>query len=293
MKTAVKYKLALVVILVLALALTAALLFIFLRPKEPDPHEGQVYINDGFGMVWMTPLEGVDVNPLTQSDFRIINGQPYYEGDDFETLRGIDVSEHQYEIDWSQAAANIDFAFIRLGYRGNTEGGIYLDPYYEANIQGAADNGLDVGVYFYSQAITVQEAIEEAEFVLENLQGRQTTLPVVYDWEKVEGGGARTDDLDPEILTDCAVAFCETIKSAGYEPCVYFNRYLGYYAYDLSRLTDYMFWLAVPGEFPDFYYASDIWQYTFTAAIPGISTETDMDMLFVPKAAEPAEPAAS
>lgn len=292
MKTAVKYKVALVVILVLALALAAALLFIFLRPEEPDPHEGQVYINDGFGMVWMTPLEGVDVNPFTQSDFRIINGQPHYSGSDFETLRGIDVSEHQYDIDWSQAAADIDFAFIRLGYRGNTEGGLYLDPYYEANIQGAADNGLDTGIYFFSQAITVQEAIEEAEFVLENLQGRHVTLPVVYDWEKIEGGGARTDSLDPKILTDCAVAFCETIKRAGYEPCVYFNRYLGYYAYDLSRLTDFKFWLAVPGDFPDFYYASDIWQYTFTAAIPGISTETDMNMLFVPKTVETPSPEA-
>lgn len=294
MKTAVRAKnIVIIVLAVLVLALTIALLVQVFKPEEPDPHEGQVYIDDGFGMVWMTPLEGVDPNKIERSDIRLVNGQPHYSGADFETRRGIDVSEHQYDIDWQQvAAADVDFALIRLGYRGYTEGGMFEDPYYQQNIQGATANGIDAGVYFFSQATNVQEAIEEAEFVLERLEGYNITMPVVYDWEKIEGGGARTDGLDTKILDECAIAFCETIKNAGYEPCVYFNRHLGYYGFDLSKLTDYKFWVAVPGDYPDFYYACDIWQYTFTASIPGIAYETDMNLMFIPTATPEPEPTA-
>lgn len=116
-----------------------------------------------------------------------LTGQPCYTGSDYEVRRGIDVSEHQLEIDWAQAAADIDFAFIRLGYRGYTEGGLFEDPYFKANIEGAIANGLDVGVYFFSQAVNVQEAIEEAEFVLERIREYDISLPVVFDWEKIEG----------------------------------------------------------------------------------------------------------
>lgn len=286
MKTAVRYRLVSFILCLAALVAVSGLLILLFRPKAVDPHEGQVYINDGFGMVWMTPLEGVEANTLGQPDFRIINGTPYYTGKAYEVLRGADVSEHQLEIDWAQAAPSLDFAYIRLGYRGYTQGGLFEDPYYEQNMSGALNNGLKVGVYMFSQAISVEEAIEEANFVLERLEGYKISLPVIFDWEKIDGGGARTDDLDPAVLTDCAVAFCETVKNAGYEPGVYFNRYLGYYGFDLSRLTDYSFWVAVPGDFPDFYYASDLWQYTFSASIPGIPTETDMNLLFTPVVTE-------
>ena len=162
------------------------------------------------------------------------------------------------------AGANIDFAYIRLGYRGYTEGGLFEDPYFKRNVEGALKNDLEAGVYFFSQAISVEEAVEEANFVLDRIGKYNITLPIVFDWEKIEGEG-RANNLDPAVLTDCAIAFCDTVKAAGYDAAVYFNRYLGYYAYDLSKLTDYKFWLAVPGDFPDFYYATDIWQYTFTA----------------------------
>ena len=291
MKTAVRYKAIVILVVVIVLALAAALLINFLRGEEIDPHEGQVYINDGFGMVWMTPLEGVAVNTLGQADFRIINGQPHYKGTDYEVQRGIDVSEHQLEIDWAAVSkADVDFALIRLGYRGYTEGGLFEDAYFKANIQGALDNGIGVGVYFFSQATTVEEATEEANFVIDRLKGYNVTLPVVFDWEKIEGGGARTDGLDTEILDECAVAFCETVKAAGYDPCVYFNRHLGYYGFDLSKLNSYKFWAAVPGDFPDFYYASSIWQYTFSASIPGIETETDMNLMFTPVIVETPAP---
>ena len=285
------------VFLVLAVLLIAVIALAFFSRSEPpvDPHEGQVYINDGFGMVWMTPLEGVDVNDIAQGEIVKYNGVPKYVGDAYTTLRGVDVSEHQYEIDWKAVAdSGVDFAYIRIGYRGYTKGGLFEDPYFKANIEGAKANGLKAGVYFFSQAITVTEAIEEAEYVVKLLGDYTVDLPIIYDWEKMEeaGADARTYQLDKDILDACAVAFCETIKNAGYEPGVYFNRYIGYYGYDLSRLTAYKFWLAVPGDFPDFYYAADIWQYSFEETVPGISTPTDMNLMFIPKAppVETAEP---
>ena len=285
MKTAVKYRLILIAIAVLVLAAAVVIVALSLRPEPVDPHEGQVYIYDGFDWIWMTPLPGVEANSLTAEDFSDRSGCPTYTGSDYQVLRGIDVSEHQHEIDWAQVAASgVDYAYVRLGYRGYTEGGLFEDPYFRANVEGALANGLQVSVYFFSQAISVQEAIEEAEYVLARIRDYNITLPVVYDWEKINGEtAARTDNLDFSILNDCAVAFCDTVKNAGYAPAIYFNRHLGYYGYDLSRMTDYDFWFALPeSPFPNFYYAVDMWQYSFTEQVPGIAEPTDMNLMFIP-----------
>ena len=285
MKTAVKYRLILIAIALLVLAAAVVIFALSLRPEPVDPHEGQVYIYDGFDWIWMTPLPGVEANTMTADDFSDQSGHPTYTGDGYQVLRGVDVSEHQHEIDWAQVAASgVDYAYVRLGYRGYTEGGLFEDPYFRKNVEGALANGLQVSVYFFSQAITVQEAIEEAEFVLERIKDYNITLPVVFDWEKINGEtAARTDTLDFNILNDCAVAFCDTVKNAGYAPAIYFNRHLGYYGYDLSRMTDYAFWFALPeSSFPNFYYAVDMWQYSFTEQVPGIAEPTDMNLMFIP-----------
>lgn len=296
MKTAVRYKIgiAAVVLAIIAAAVFVVLMLTHREPQEEaDPHAGQVYIYDGFDWVWMTPLEGVPVNELTEEFFTVESGKIKYTGSDYEVLRGIDVSEHQLDIDWQQVAgAGIDYAYIRVGRRGYTEGGLFEDPYFKANVQGAQAAGLKVGVYMFSQAITVQEAIEEARFVLERISDYNITLPVVFDWEKIESGDARTAGLTVGGRTDCAVAFCETVKNAGYVPCIYFNRNLGYYGYDLTRLTGYEFWFALPESgFPNFYYAADMWQYSFTESVPGIGVETDMNLWFIPKETDAAEQA--
>ena len=285
MKTAVKYRLILIALAVLVLAAAVVIVALSLRPEPVNPHEGQVYIYDGFDWIWMTPLPGVEANSLTAEDFSDRSGCPTYTGSDYQVLRGIDVSEHQHEIDWAQVAASgVDYAYVRLGYRGYTEGGLFEDPYFRANVEGALANGLQVSVYFFSQATSVQEAIEEAEYVLARIRDYNITLPVVYDWAKINGEtAARTDNLDFSILNDCAVAFCDTVKNAGYEPAIYFNRHLGYYGYDLSRMTDYDFWFALPeSSFPNFYYAVDMWQYSFTEQVPGIAEPTDMNLMFIP-----------
>ena len=291
MRTAVRVRWGLVFAVLALLLLTAALVRMRQRIPEPevDPHEGQVYVYDGYDWVWMTPLEGVATNPLTAEDFVQHGTTPVYQGGGYTTLRGIDVSEHQHSVDWAQVAeSGVDFAFIRLGRRGYTEGGLFEDPYYRENLRGALDNGLEVGVYFFSQAVTVVEAIEEAQFVIDRLADYRITMPVVFDWEKIpDSPEARSNDLSMETRTDCAVAFCQTIRNAGYEPCVYFNRTLGYYGYDLSRLTDYRFWFSLPEMgYPSFYYAVDFWQYSFTESVPGVEGVADMNLLLIPAAVE-------
>lgn len=286
MRTARRNKTALILVTVILAALVAALVIGLLSKKEPeDPHKGQVYIYDGFDWIWMTPLEGVPANELTEEFFSSNGGRIEYIGSDYDVLRGVDVSEHQLDIDWKQVAASgVDYAYIRVGWRGYTEGGLFEDAYFERNIQGALDAGLHVGVYMFSQAVTVQEAIEEADFVLERIGKYNVTLPVVFDWEKIEAAEARSHGLTMELRTDCARAFCETVKSAGYVPCVYFNRNLGYYGYDLTRLTEYEFWFSLPESgFPNFYYACDMWQYSFTETVPGIAEPTDMNLWFIAK----------
>ncbi len=284
---AIAFLIVVVLIFVIAAVMVVRLAIQAAQP-EPDPHEGQVYLYDGFDWIWMTPLEGVPANEMTAELFRSENGRINYIGDRVDVLRGVDVSEHQLEIDWPQvAAAGVDYAYIRLGWRGYTEGGLFEDAWYRRNMRGSIDSGLKTGVYFFSQAINVAEAIEEAEYVLERISEYPVTLPVVYDWEKVDSPEARTADLTVQGRTDCAVAFCETIRRAGYTPCVYFNRNLGYYGYDLTRLTGYLFWFSLPeSPFPNFYYACDMWQYSFSESVPGISGGTDMNLWFLPREGE-------
>lgn len=292
MKTAVRYKIGTIIFALAALVLAVFLVGRIVQSKpeeEIDPHAGQVYIYDGFDWIWMTPLEGVPANGFTEDMFTTTGREISYNGEEYEVLCGIDVSEHQLDIDWAQVAhSGVDYAYIRVGRRGYTEGGLFEDPYFTANIKGAQNAGIKVGVYMFSQAISVQEAIEEANFVLDRIGNYNITLPIVFDWEKIEDASARTANMTMLSRTDCAVAFCETIKNAGYTPCVYFNRNLGYYGYDLTRLTDYEFWFSLPESgFPNFYYAVDMWQYSFTENVKGISVETDMNLWFIPKVVEP------
>ena len=285
-----------VVILLLAVALVMTLGRHVIQPEEEvDPHEGQVLINDGYNDVWITPIEGVEVNDLKKEDFDRTDGKIVYTGDDYDTILGVDVSEHQHYIDWKQVAdSGVQFAYIRCGYRGYTQGGLNDDAWFRTNIDGARDAGLQVGVYFFSQAINVAEAIHEARFVLRQIEGYEITLPVMYDWEKLEDiPDARTNDLDPSIIGDCGVAFCETIRAAGYEAGIYFNRQLGYYSLDLSRLKDVKFWLAVPGDYPDFYYAGNIWQYTHEGEVPGIEGQVDMNLMCTRRPEPTPDPEAS
>ena len=275
------------IILFLCPVLLACLLSACGKKEEPvDPHAGQVRVYDGYDYVWMTPLEGVERSAFTVEDFEMQGDTPVYTGNDYTVEKGIDVSEHQLNIDWNAVGnAGLDFAYIRCGRRGYTEGGLYEDEYFRANMQGAKNAGLKIGVYFATQATNVAEAIEEAEFVIDLLKEYSIDLPVAYDWERMFTDEARAENLDVTTMTDCAVAFCGTLKNAGYEPCMYYNRTIGYYRYDLTRLTDYSVWFSLPVTppdvtFPSFLYKTDIWQYSISGSVPGVPTEVDLDYIF-------------
>lgn len=271
---------------VLALAVSCAALFLVLRPEAEEPPEEpgptvEEPVTFRFGDRVMTPLEGMPLNPYDRASFTVDSrGRVSYEKDGKRTRTGIDVSTYQGEIGWPDVAADgIDFAILRLGYRGYTEGGLFMDQTFDQNLRGALDAGLDVGIYFFSQAITPEEAEAEADFVLNAIGGHEITYPIAFDWEPISSGSAaRTDGLNNDTLTRCAAAFCAKIREAGYAPAVYFNQSLGYLHYDLRELTEYALWLAEYGAKPDFYYHFDLWQYTHTGRVNGIQGDVDLDL---------------
>ena len=218
-------------------------------------------------------------NPYTAQDF--VQRDGYLSCTAGDALLGVDVSEHQQQVDWQQVAdAGMKFAFVRLGYRGYTEGGMYTDQYAAANLTGAKDAGLQVGAYFYSQAVTVEEAREEARFCVDFLKDHKIDLPVVFDWEFVSAD-ARTGQMDRTTLTDCAIAFCQTVEQAGYDAMVYFNPHIAESFLDLLALEDYGFWLSQYDTGMDFPHRVDFWQYTCTGSVPGISGDADINLWFV------------
>ena len=175
-----------------------------------------------YGSHTLQILPGVAVNAYDKDLFRREDGRIVYASDQVQTRVGIDVSQFQREIDW-EAVKNdgVDYAMIRIGGRGYGNGQLYEDTNFEENIEGALDAGLDVGVYFFSQAISVEEAREEAAYLLERIAPYDITYPVVFDWEVIGKSNARADNLDTDTLGACANAFCEAVAAAGYEPMIY------------------------------------------------------------------------
>lgn len=243
----------------------------------------KILLEDGtYGEIWIPVLENVPAFSKNIDQLKSRNGRKFYvEDSKITSLLGVDVSVHQDNIDWAKVKeSGIDFAMIRLGYRGYGTGEAQLDENYAENIQGARDAGLDAGVYFFSQAITAEEAVEEANLVIESLDGLDVNYPVVYDWEIIYDDTARTDNISVDVLTDCCVAFCETIKNAGYTPMIYQNKRTSIFKLDLNRLNDYDFWLAEYNTEPTYYYDFDMWQYTSTGRVPGIEGDVDLNISF-------------
>ena len=247
-----------------------------------DPHYGMVEVFNGESYVWIVPEEDVPKNTFEKDDFAADpEGNLTYVGGEYKASRGVDVSQFQGDIDWQAVYdSGVRFAVLRAGGRYYGSGELYSDDKFLENLEGARSAGLRVGAYFFSQAISVEEAREEARYVLELIGDRELDLPVFFDWERVVDSDARTHALDNETLTECAVTFCEEMKAAGFEPGVYVYNDTGYHGYDLSRLQDYMLWCAGVGSYPYFYYAHTVWQYSFRGAVPGINGDCDLNMMF-------------
>ncbi len=212
-------------------------------------------------------------------------GYKYYEDEEngVTSRTGIDVSEFQgEEIDWKKVkASGVEFAIIRLGYRAYGEDGeLVLDDMYEKNVKEAQDAGLEVGVYFFSQAISPAEAVEEAEYVLKHIRRYDIDGPVVYDTEEIEYSDARTDRNTRQEFTNYCKIFCDTIESAGYEPMIYSNMKWMARTLIMEELTDYNFWYSDYHAVPQCPYKYEIWQYSETGAVPGISGGVNLNLWF-------------
>lgn len=251
-------------------------------PFEAAPEETVKVIarNGGHYLIEVSdavPAMSYDLRNLTEE-----NGYKVYREEGVKTsVTGIDVSRYQGEIDWEQVkSAGIEYAIIRLGYRGYGEGTLEVDPYYEQNIQGANEAGIPAGVYFFSQAVTTQEAREEADMVLELIEDYQINYPVIFDTESIPGTNARANELPRELRTDIAIAFCERIREAGYTPMIYSNTRWMILNLNLERLTDYDIWYAFFGDDLTFPYHFEMWQYTNEGTVPGIEGAVDLNISF-------------
>ena len=212
------------------------------------------------------------------------NGFPTYEDDSYTSVIGIDVSSHQKSIDWSAVKnSGVKFAMIQVGYRGYETGALMDDAYFEENIQGAIENGIDVGVYFFSQAVSAEEARAEADFVLERVKKYKLQLPIVFDLEEVSNATDRVENTTSEERTQAAVTFMNHIKNAGYQAMVYSSSQLFETVFDINYLHDYDFWVADYSSVSNFNYHFSIWQYTDAGTVDGISTNVDMNVMFVKK----------
>ena len=238
-----------------------------------------------------------EINPeLAKNDFSyedlsypVLNEETGdYEGDvtlaesaGMKTRKGIDVSKFQGKINWKKVADDdIDFAYMRLGYRGYGSGKIVLDDTFEYNIEKANAAGLDTGVYFFTEALNEKEGIEEADFVLENLKDYNVDLPIVIDVEESASSDSRTKDLTKEERTKAVIAFCERLKENGYDVMIYGNTKSFMIMMDNEKLEDYDKWFAYykyPLRFP---YKMKMWQYTSNGTVDGIDGGVDINIMF-------------
>ncbi|MCR5278122.1 MAG: glycoside hydrolase family 25 protein [Lachnospiraceae bacterium] len=210
---------------------------------------------------------------------------------------GIDVSTFQKQVDWQKVKdAGVEFAIIRCAFRGyGSEGRLVVDNMFESHMKGAQSVGLNIGVYFYTQATTVAEAKEEADMALELIKPYNINGPIVIDVEETTADTPRTYFLSPEERTDCVAAFCERVKEAGYKPMIYANIKFFILKLDIARLDDYPKWYASYNDLYDaskiesiwafndplyFPYEFDMWQYSDTGRIDGIKGNVDLNILF-------------
>ena len=221
-----------------------------------------------------------------QTGEQTICGKKYTFGEDGKlngvprgTTKGIDVSEYQGDIDWAKVkASGIDFAFVRAGGRGGNSGDLFTDEKLTQNLQGAIANGIQTGVYFFTQAVSASEAIEEANYVIDRVQGYDLTMPVVIDTEELYAGGTscRHNNISVELRTVVIKAFCEQVIARGYTPMIYGSTSWLEDRLDMSQLP-YDVWVAQYYKKCEYEGEYSIWQYAETGLVNGIEGYVDMN----------------
>lgn len=252
----------------------------YLSESNP-PRVGSYRFVDALGVSHHASIDpNMDPKPYLDGGF-IKQGQNLTYSDGFHESRlGIDVSSHQGPIDWQAVKdAGYEFAIIRIGYRGySEEGQLKEDETSRANIAGAKAAGMDVGVYFFSQAINELEAEEEANFVLALLDGEELPLGICYDPESILDDEARTDEVTGEQFTVNTQVFCSLVEEAGYSPMVYSNLLWQAYKFDMGTLVDKTIWYADYNDVPQTPYRFEFWQYSESGSVPGVEGPVDLDI---------------
>lgn len=240
--------------------------------SQPSPEEDQTEAPT------TEPTIPPERNPYTKIDFQY-NRNNYLLCQSQESFPGIDISSFQGEIDWQQVAASgIRFAIVRLGYRGWGQAGrLVEDELARQNLQGAREAGLQVGAYFFSQALNEQEVEEELGMMLEILDGFQPDMPLIWDWE-MPVPEARTANMDPRTLTDLQLYYCRRATELGYQPLIYFNWNMSRNLLYLHELEEYPFWLALYQDRMTYPYRVEMWQYTDKGRVPGIQGDVDINV---------------
>lgn len=226
--------------------------------------------------------EEVSEQGVTMTDITI-NEQGKYEYQKDGTVlskQGIDVSKYQGSIDWSKVAKqDIAYAMLRVGCRGyGTNGTLIKDDRFEQNAKGALAQGIQIGAYFFSQAITEKEALEEADFVINELKAYDVTYPVAINIETVKGEVTRQDALSKEERTKLCIVFCEAIKEAGYTPMIYGDMNSFENLLELEQLADYDLWICETDDKKEFTHEFAIWQYSREGSVSGISGNANMSI---------------
>ena len=232
--------------------------------------DGKVYFFDAAG------------NKMTGE--QVIQGAKYHFASDGSLVvgsgtMGIDVSKWNGNIDWNAVKnSGVSYVIIRCGYRGSSQGSLIEDPKYAANIKGATEAGLKVGVYFFTQAVNEAEAVEEASMVLDQVKNYKISYPIFLD---VEGSGGRGDRIDKATRTAVCKAFCETIQSAGYTAGIYANKNWLENKMDAGALNAYKIWLAQYAAAPTYKGRYDLWQYKSTGRVSGIKGNVDLNLSYL------------
>lgn len=206
----------------------------------------------------------------------------YYEDGKQVSFVGVDISKADGYVDFNKLKkAGIDFVMLRVGARGYSSGQLVIDEYFSDNIKRATDAKLEVGLYFFSQAITEAEAIEEALVVLQQLEGYTIKYPIAFDMEYVDNDTSRVEGISRADKTTIAKAFLDTVRLGGYEPMIYGDKQWLIKQIDLSKLTGYDVWLSQIEDVPDYPYRFSMWQYSRDASIDGISGYANLDISFI------------
>ncbi len=267
-------------------------------PEEPDPYFEPVNVDhhyplsgykillkdQTFGEIWIPVLEDV---ALSEQPVERLKQQPdkrmlsFSSDGSVNAMAGLDISAHNNVTDWEAVKADgFDFVMLRVGYRTYGGGILHKDEKFKQYYKDAKAAGLLVGAYFFSQAVTEEEAVEEAALTLRTLEGCELDFPVAFDWEIIFDDDARTDNIPVEDLTNLTLAFCQNIEGNGYQPMIYQNKRTSLLKYDLPRLQGIPFWLAEYGDGPTYIYHYDMWQYSCKGEVSGVDGKVDLNLSF-------------